>query len=123
VFELLFTGFNHKKVEFLNASNNFLKYSFGRMADFQWWYVVVPLVAAAILSITVLLIIQYMRKKAAANKRRHEWNSAGQDVVVLHMFERSRTNINISPFPIKLETFLRMAKIKYIHKITTIVNY
>lgn len=36
-----------------------------------------------------------------------------KDTVILHMFERARHCPSPSPFPIKLETFLRMAEIKY----------
>ena len=36
-----------------------------------------------------------------------------KDTVILHMFERARNCPNPSPYPIKLETFMRMAGIKY----------
>ncbi|MPC10452.1 Failed axon connections [Portunus trituberculatus] len=41
------------------------------------------------------------------------WDAAGQDVVVLHMFGRGRHLPNLSPFVLKLETYLRMTDIKY----------
>ncbi len=43
---------------------------------------------------------------------REKWNAAGKDVVVLHMFPRAIFSPNASPFPVKLETWLRMNKIK-----------
>ncbi|XP_066976426.1 failed axon connections homolog [Macrobrachium rosenbergii] len=43
---------------------------------------------------------------------RKEWNAAGKDVVVLHTFGRGYTSPNISPFALKLETYLRMAGYK-----------
>ena len=46
---------------------------------------------------------------------RQKWNNAGKDVVVLHMFPRSRTSPNISPYMVKLETYLRVAGIDYIN--------
>ena len=44
---------------------------------------------------------------------KEEWKKAEKDVVILHAFERGRFCPNLSPFPIKLETFLRMADINY----------
>ncbi len=46
-------------------------------------------------------------------ERRVKWNNVGKDVVVLHMFPRAKFSPNLTPYPIKLETFLRMTKIKY----------
>ena len=45
---------------------------------------------------------------------RDSWNNAGKDVVVLHMFWRGKHSPGMSPFVIKVETFLRMFNIKYI---------
>ena len=45
---------------------------------------------------------------------RQDWNNAGKDVVVLHMFPRGRQSPNPSHYPLKLETFLRMTDIKYV---------
>ncbi len=53
------------------------------------------------------------RNEARLEKLRRKWNSVGRDVVVLHQFPRGRTCPNGSPYPIKLETYLRMAGIKY----------
>lgn len=39
--------------------------------------------------------------------------SAGKDVVLLHQLERGVFTPSISPFPLKLETYLRMANIPY----------
>ena len=50
---------------------------------------------------------------APSASERAEWNSAGKDVVILHQFPRTRTCPNSSPFPLKLETFLRMADVEY----------
>ena len=47
-------------------------------------------------------------------KARSIWAKVGKDVVVLHQFPRGNGCINLSPFPVKLETFLRMNKIKYV---------
>ena len=41
-----------------------------------------------------------------------KWNAAGKDVVVLHMFKRALYAPNISMYPMKLETWLRMKGIK-----------
>ena len=37
-----------------------------------------------------------------------------KDVVILHQFPRGRITPSISPFVMKLETYLRMADIKYV---------
>ena len=50
---------------------------------------------------------------------RQEWNNAGENVVVLHMFDRHKNCPNMSPFPLKLETYLKMADIKYVCDFTT----
>ncbi len=44
---------------------------------------------------------------------KQKWNNAGKDKVVLHMFPRSKYRPNPSPFPMKFETYLRMAGIEY----------
>lgn len=44
---------------------------------------------------------------------RKKWNGVGEDVVVLHQVRRAKFAPSISPFPIKLETYLRMAGIPY----------
>lgn len=46
-------------------------------------------------------------------QRRAKWAAYGKDVVVVHSIERSKFTPNISPFPMKLETWLRMAEIPY----------
>ena len=44
---------------------------------------------------------------------REKWNNAGKDVVVLHQFWRGKFCPSLSPFVMKVETFLRMHNIKY----------
>ena len=58
----------------------------------------------------------FLKQKKAANLQRlkAEWSRAGKDVVVLHMFNRARDCPNPSPFPLKLETWLRIHDIKYV---------
>ena len=48
-----------------------------------------------------------------ALKTRSEWDNAGENVPVLHMFDRAKNHPNASPYPIKLETFFRAANIEY----------
>ena len=76
------------------------------------------------LQISALLIILFFSlkwwfKREARLKRQNlqiKWNSAyGSDVVVLHQFPRARFCPSPSPFPLKLETFLRLHKIKYVN--------
>ncbi|XP_059083252.1 failed axon connections-like [Tigriopus californicus] len=44
---------------------------------------------------------------------RQKWNEAGENVPVIHILPRGYTCPNASPFPLKLETYLRMKDIKY----------
>lgn len=44
---------------------------------------------------------------------RRKWSEAGKDVVVLHMSRRGYSCPSLSPFVLKLETYLRMAEIPY----------
>lgn len=46
----------------------------------------------------------YLRKK---------WAAVGKDIVALHQLPRSPVTPSPSPFPLKLETYLRMASIPY----------
>lgn len=46
--------------------------------------------------------------------KRLEWNSEdNKDVVIVHMYPRSERIVNVSPFGLKLETWLRLHDIKY----------
>lgn len=54
--------------------------------------------------------------------KRPDWESAGENVVVLHQFQRARSHPNGSPYPIKLELFLRAAGIEYINDFTHVVS-
>ena len=45
---------------------------------------------------------------------RREWNSEeNKDVVIFHMFPRNPLSPSMSPYVLKLETFLRMHDVKY----------
>lgn len=67
--------------------------------------------AVAVVSAAKIHFIVLNKKKRAA--ARLEWDSAGQDVVVLHGFPRAHVLPTISPFVLKLETYLRITGIKY----------
>ncbi len=47
-------------------------------------------------------------------KLRQLWDSRGKDVVTLHMFPRATTGPSPSPFPVKLELYLKIMDIKYV---------
>lgn len=71
--------------------------------------------------LTALALLVFLFKTFAKRRddekrkaRRVKWNNVGKDVVVLHMISRAKSCPNLSPFVIKLETFLRMAHIDYI---------
>jgi hypothetical protein len=44
---------------------------------------------------------------------RKKWASVEKNMVILHQFERGKFTPNVSPFPLKLETYLRMTGIPY----------
>ncbi|KAK8747891.1 hypothetical protein OTU49_016213 [Cherax quadricarinatus] len=67
------------------------------------------LVTAVVLLLGVFKICSCITKA----KRRQRWEAAGQDVVVLHCSNRGRLAPSMSPFVIKLESFLRFAGIPY----------
>jgi len=52
-------------------------------------------------------------KEKNMEKRLARWNNTPKDVVIMHAVSRGRTVSHPSPFVVKLETFLRMAKIRY----------
>lgn len=73
-------------------------------------------VFAGLVAFAIGLKFLFSWKKAQDRLNKQiKWNAAGKDVVVLHQFPRARTCPNPSPYPIKLETFLRMHNIKYIN--------
>ena len=61
-----------------------------------------------------VIFFQKLRSRDKSLRRKQEWNNVGKDVVVLHMFNRARDCPNPSPFPLKLETWLRVNKVKYV---------
>ncbi|KAK7077294.1 hypothetical protein SK128_014232 [Halocaridina rubra] len=64
------------------------------------------------------LLMAFLAKETAEwwkkKKLRREWNSVGKDVVILHQFIRGKYCLNLSPYALKVETFLRLANIKYV---------
>jgi len=81
-----------------------------------------------IFSISTLIIIIYLgilvyfiqslfskQTKTQRQNLQIKWNNLEEDLVILHQFSRARFCPSPSPYPIKLETFLRMHNIKYIN--------
>ncbi len=70
-------------------------------------------VAVAVVAVGITLKkFSQVRKKQRLEKLQAKWNAVGKDVVVLHMFPRAIYCPNPSPFPVKLETWLRMNNVK-----------
>lgn len=44
-----------------------------------------------------------------------KWKDAGKDVVVIHQLPRGKLTPNPSPYPLKLETYCRMAEIEFVN--------
>lgn len=67
----------------------------------------------------------YIVQKIRAEKRRknrQQQSRAKKDVVILHQFPRGLYAPSISPFPLKLETYLRMANLKYENDFTDFIG-
>ena len=45
---------------------------------------------------------------------RKEWENVDKDTVILHQFWRGKFCPNLSPYALKIESFIRLAKIKYV---------
>jgi len=68
------------------------------------------IITAGVGSLYVAIKTYTIYKKS---QQRQKWNAVGKNVVVLHQVQRGKFTPSISPFPLKLETYLRMAKIPY----------
>lgn len=82
------------------------------MSEIPRWVKISALSVAVFMS-TGGLLFEYKRRQRKF-RARQQWNSVGRDVVVLHQFPRNKNCINLSPYPIKLETYLRMNGISYV---------
>ena len=59
-------------------------------------------------------MVNYTAWKSKCQLRK-KWDEAGENVVVPHQFPRPGKIPNLSPFPIKLETYLRAMNIEYVN--------
>ena len=81
------------------------------LKDRPWLQVVLALLLGAF-----LLYLWYRKRRSdRLAYLKNVWKDAGKDVVVLHQFPRARNCPSPSPFPLKLETWLRMKGIKYVN--------
>ncbi|XP_063869247.1 failed axon connections homolog isoform X1 [Scylla paramamosain] len=60
-----------------------------------------------------VFMVRKVYQEVKKRRLRKEWDSTGQDVVLLHQFRRGRFCPNLSPFALKVEAFLRLANIQY----------
>jgi len=76
----------------------------------------IGIVAIIATSTGFVIIKKFLDKadKAKFEAAQKKWGGVGKDIVILHQFPRPTTSLNLSPYPAKLETFLRLAKIEYI---------
>ena len=64
--------------------------------------------------VILVYFIQSLFSKQTKTQRQNlqiKWNNLEEDLVILHQFSRARFCPSPSPYPIKLETFLRMHNI------------
>merc|ERR1712002_1000770 len=52
-------------------------------------------------------------QRRAKARRREEWAKVKENTVILHQFRRGLVCPNLSPFALKVESFLRLANIEY----------
>ena len=71
-------------------------------------------IVAVIVVPTGYVIIKKFLNKSKFEAAQKKWAEVGKDVVILHQFPRPVTSLSLSPYPVKLETFLRLAKIEYV---------
>ena len=76
------------------------------------WGCLLKIAAGTIAGVAAVAVLLKQNARSREAKLRSLWDSRDKDVVTLHMFPRARTGPNPSPFPVKLETFLRMTGIK-----------
>ncbi|XP_069969470.1 failed axon connections homolog isoform X1 [Penaeus vannamei] len=74
-----------------------------------------PVTITVVVVVGVMKIRSYMKKQERRSvSRRRRWNNAGKDVVVLHIPPRGFFCPSLSPFVVKLETYVRMAEIPHV---------
>ena len=62
-----------------------------------------------------LLVAKVLLDRQKHSKAKAKWSTLREDVVVLHQPPRPQGCLSLSPFNIKLETFLRVSGIKYVN--------
>lgn len=65
--------------------------------------------AAVVAAYGAFSLYRYIAKR----NRRKRWRDVPKDVVLVHAFPKGRFAPNVSPFVLRLETYLRLAKIPY----------
>lgn len=69
--------------------------------------------SAILTAVSAVLLAGKVVSNWRQRRLRQEWESIGHDVVLLHQFRRGKYCPNLGPYALKVETFLRMAAIKY----------
>ncbi|XP_066966537.1 failed axon connections homolog isoform X1 [Macrobrachium rosenbergii] len=64
--------------------------------------------------VAFVVVSRKIGERKKIKQLRAKWDGVGKDVVMLHQFLRGKYCLNLSPFALKLETFLRVAKIEYV---------
>ncbi|XP_037798937.1 failed axon connections homolog [Penaeus monodon] len=93
-----------------NVQDGWLPARFAGNALKWLWYKNKPVTITVVLVVGVIKMRKYMKKQ----ERRKNWNNAGKDVVVLHIPSRGFYCPSLSPFVVKLETYIRMAEIPHV---------
>lgn len=79
------------------------------------YLILIKNIATLIHSKTYFFSYQFylFQRMGVSSTLRQKWNEAGENVPVIHILPRGYTCPNASPFPLKLETYLRMRDVKY----------
>jgi glutathione S-transferase len=69
-------------------------------------------IAAAVVGAIIYGLHKY-RKEQKKRAMFERWNNTPKDEVILHAYPRAKTIVTAALFPLKIETYLRLANIKY----------
>ncbi|XP_076059272.1 failed axon connections homolog isoform X2 [Oratosquilla oratoria] len=68
---------------------------------------------SAAIFVGICFAARRVHRSIKMKNKRKQWDAVGKDVVLLHQFWRGKYCPNLSPFALKVESFIRLANIEY----------